>query len=134
MAAAERIVRDGGTIVMAAACADGVPAGGAFARLLAGASTPAELAGAGGGPELDRWQAQVLGPRARPGRGPPAQRRPRRGAIAGAPAGARSPTSTTAVATALERLGPEGAGRRHPRGPADRGHASPRPCEAATDP
>jgi nickel-dependent lactate racemase len=61
MAAAERIVRDGGTVVMAAACEDGVPAGGAFARLLAGASTPAELAGGGGGPELDRWQAQVLG-------------------------------------------------------------------------
>ncbi len=37
MAAAERIVRPGGIIVMAAACADGVPAGGAFARLLADA-------------------------------------------------------------------------------------------------
>ena len=61
MAAAERIVADGGTVVMAAACEDGVPAGGAFARLLAGATTPAELVGAGGGPELDRWQAQVLG-------------------------------------------------------------------------
>jgi nickel-dependent lactate racemase len=61
MAAAERIVRPGGIIVMAAACEDGVPAGGAFARLLAGASTPAELAGASGVPELDRWQAQVLG-------------------------------------------------------------------------
>ena len=46
---------------MAAACEDGVPAGGAFARLLAGADTPAQLVGAGGGPELDRWQAQVLG-------------------------------------------------------------------------
>ena len=61
MAAAERIVRDGGIIVMAAACGDGVPAGGAFARLLAGASTPADLAAATAEPELDRWQAQVLG-------------------------------------------------------------------------
>jgi len=61
MAAAARIVRDGGVIVMAAACEDGVPAGGAFARLLTGARSPAELAGDGGAPELDRWQAQVLG-------------------------------------------------------------------------
>jgi lactate racemase len=61
MAAAERIVRPGGIIVMAAACEDGVPAGGAFARLLAEARTPADLAGAAGAPELDRWQAQVLG-------------------------------------------------------------------------
>ena len=61
MAAAERIVRPGGIIVMAAACEDGVPADGAFARLLAAARTPADLAGAAGAPELDRWQAQVLG-------------------------------------------------------------------------
>jgi nickel-dependent lactate racemase len=61
MAAAERIVRPGGSIVMAAACDDGVPAGGAFARLLADACTPADLIGASGAPELDRWQAQVLG-------------------------------------------------------------------------
>jgi lactate racemase len=61
MAAAERIVRPGGIIIMAAACEDGVPADGAFARLLAEAGTPADLAGASGAPELDRWQAQVLG-------------------------------------------------------------------------
>ena len=61
MAAAERIVRPGGIIVMAAACEDGVPTGGAFARLLADARTPADLADASGRPELDRWQAQVLG-------------------------------------------------------------------------
>jgi lactate racemase len=61
MAAAERIVRPGGVIVMAAACEDGVPAGGGFARLLAEARTPADLAGASGVAELDRWQAQVLG-------------------------------------------------------------------------
>ncbi len=61
MAAAERIVREAGIVVMAAACEDGVPAGGSFARLLGEATTPAQLAGATGGPELDRWQAQVLG-------------------------------------------------------------------------
>ncbi len=61
MAAAERILRPGGVIVMAAACEDGIPAGGAFARLLAGARTPSDLLGTSGGPELDRWQAQVLG-------------------------------------------------------------------------
>jgi nickel-dependent lactate racemase len=61
MAAAERIVRDGGIVVMAAACEDGVPAHGAFARLLHEARLPADLAGASGGAELDRWQAQVLG-------------------------------------------------------------------------
>jgi hypothetical protein len=38
-----------------------VPAGGAFARLLSEAATPGDLIGAEGGPELDRWQAQVLG-------------------------------------------------------------------------
>ncbi len=61
MAAADRIVRDEGIVVMAAACEDGVPRGGAFARLLADATTPAELIGGQSGPELDRWQAQVLG-------------------------------------------------------------------------
>jgi lactate racemase len=61
LAAAERILRDRGIVVMAAACEDGVPAGGAFARLLAEAATPRDLIGANEGPELDRWQAQVLG-------------------------------------------------------------------------
>jgi nickel-dependent lactate racemase len=61
MAAAERILCDQGIVVMAAACEDGVPAGGSFARLLAEADTPHDLIGATGGPELDRWQAQVLG-------------------------------------------------------------------------
>jgi nickel-dependent lactate racemase len=61
MAAAERVVADGGIIVMGAACGDGVPEEGAFARILAAASTLAELVGAGGPGQLDRWQAQVLG-------------------------------------------------------------------------
>ena len=61
MAAADRIRREGATVLIAAACADGVPDGGAFARLLGAARTPAELVAASAGPELDRWQAQVLG-------------------------------------------------------------------------
>ena len=61
MAAAERVVRAGGTIVMAAECADGTPQGGAFARLLAEASGSDALGGADGPSETDRWQAQVLG-------------------------------------------------------------------------
>jgi nickel-dependent lactate racemase len=61
MAAAERVVADGGTVILAAACGDGVPTGGAFARLLAEAAGPADLAAAGGAGEPDRWQAQVMG-------------------------------------------------------------------------
>ena len=61
MAAADRILREGGTVVMAAACADGVPDDGAFARLLEESRTPGDLVASTAGPELDRWQAQVLG-------------------------------------------------------------------------
>ena len=61
MAAAERVVTDGGTVVVAAACADGIPAGGAFARLLDAAHRPEELDSAAGPSEPDRWQVQVLG-------------------------------------------------------------------------
>ena len=60
MAAAERIVRHGGIIIMAAACGDGIPADGAFAEVLSRSRTPGDLVEAAG-PELDRWQAQVLG-------------------------------------------------------------------------
>ena len=61
MAAAERVVRAGGTIVMAAECADGMPGGGAFARLLADAPGADALDGVEGPSETDRWQTQVLG-------------------------------------------------------------------------
>jgi nickel-dependent lactate racemase len=61
MAAAERVVADDGIVVLAAACADGVPAGGAFSRILDGASSAGDLVRPDGPGELDRWQAQVLG-------------------------------------------------------------------------
>ena len=55
LAAAERAVRPGGTIVAAAACVDGVPGGSAFAEML---SAPDFLAVPS---EHDQWQVQVLG-------------------------------------------------------------------------
>jgi len=61
MAAAERVVADGGTIIIAAACGDGIPDGGAFARILAEAHGPGDLAVTAGPSEVDRWQAQVMG-------------------------------------------------------------------------
>jgi lactate racemase len=60
MAAAERVVRDGGVIVMAAACGDGVPEG-AFADILRAGSSPEDLARPDGPSRQDGWQAQVLG-------------------------------------------------------------------------
>ncbi len=60
MAAAERVVRDGGVIVMAAACDDGVPEG-AFARILRDSSSAEELVRPDGPARQDGWQAQVLG-------------------------------------------------------------------------
>ncbi len=60
MAAAERVVRDGGIIIMAAACGDGMPEG-AFADILAAGASPDELARPGGRAHQDGWQAQVLG-------------------------------------------------------------------------
>ena len=60
LAAAERVVADGGVIVMAAACADGVPGDGAFARILESASSIEELARPAGPAQVDGWQSQVL--------------------------------------------------------------------------
>jgi nickel-dependent lactate racemase len=60
MAAAERVVRAGGVIVLAAACGDGVPEG-AFAHILRAGSSPDELARPDGPSRQDGWQAQVLG-------------------------------------------------------------------------
>lgn len=61
MAAAERLLRPGGSIVMASACTDGIPAAGAFAAHLLAATSPAALAAPGAEASPDLWQAQVLG-------------------------------------------------------------------------
>ena len=60
MAAAERVVRGGGTIVMAAACTDGIPSGSPFARVLDEAAAPGDFDAVEAPPGQDRWQAQVL--------------------------------------------------------------------------
>jgi nickel-dependent lactate racemase len=59
MAAAERIVTPGGTIIVAAACGDGIPDEGEFGRLLATTSSAEDLLRLPSG--HDQWQAQVLG-------------------------------------------------------------------------
>jgi lactate racemase len=61
MAAAERVVDEGGEILVAAECRDGVPDEGDFGRILAASSGPAELVDETAPKQLDRWQAQVLG-------------------------------------------------------------------------
>jgi nickel-dependent lactate racemase len=59
MTAAERIVRDGGSIVCAAACGDGIPDDGGFGRLLAAATSVDDLLAP---PSThDQWQVQILG-------------------------------------------------------------------------
>ena len=60
--AAAGIVRDGGTIILAAACEDGLPAHGRYADLLAGSAGPVDfLARLSSGEiaERDQWQVQV---------------------------------------------------------------------------
>jgi nickel-dependent lactate racemase len=62
MSAAARLVRDGGAIVMAAACADGLPDHGRYAALLAEAGSPArmlEMLAEPGFCEPDQWQVQI---------------------------------------------------------------------------
>jgi nickel-dependent lactate racemase len=63
LAAAERIVKPGGTIVLAAGCADGLPEHGLFGDLLAASSSLQELAAltAPSQPTRpDQWQVQIL--------------------------------------------------------------------------
>jgi nickel-dependent lactate racemase len=63
MAAAERVVRPDGTVVIAAECADGLPAHGSFAQVLGAADSPSallELIGRPGFAVPDQWQVQVL--------------------------------------------------------------------------
>ena len=57
MSAAERVVREGGVVVCAARCGDGLPDGD-FAERLAAASTPEDLLAAPSA--QDQWQVQVL--------------------------------------------------------------------------
>jgi nickel-dependent lactate racemase len=61
MAAAERVVVDGGSIVLAAECRDGLPQEGDFAGLVESATGPDELVDPQRPRQLDRWQVQVLG-------------------------------------------------------------------------
>lgn len=62
MSAAARIVREGGDIILAAACWDGLPQHGAYARLLRESGTPAvlyERMRAPGFRSPDQWQALI---------------------------------------------------------------------------
>ena len=106
MAAAERIVRDGGIVVMAAACEDGVPAGGAFARLLGEATTPAATRrGDAAAPSSTAGRPRCSAGCSPGPRSSSTARASSRGAIADAllvPA----PDLDGAVASALRRLGP----------------------------
>ena len=96
MAAAERVVAPGGIIILAAACGDGVPADGAFARIVAasverrgadpspGPGPARRLAGPGAraGPRARRGLDPRRGPdrrRGRPGPADPGPRPERRG-------------------------------------------------------
>ena len=118
MAAAERIVRDGGIIVMAAACGDGVPAGGAFARLLAGASIAGRpRRGLGGNPSSTAGRPRCSGRVLAARRGAPAQ--PRVWTTVRSPPPCCVPAADLdgAVADALARLGPGARVAVIPEGP-----------------
>ena len=62
ISAASRIVRAGGAIIIAAACADGLPDGGRFAELLEAAGSPQaalDMLAQPGFSEPDQWQVQI---------------------------------------------------------------------------
>jgi nickel-dependent lactate racemase len=62
MSAAAQVVRDGGAIIMAAACEDGLPGHGRYAALLAEAGSPwavLEMIARPGFSEHDQWQVQI---------------------------------------------------------------------------
>lgn len=64
MSLAAQIVKDGGTIIMASECRDGIPDHGLFGDLLKDADSTEELLGKINEPDfkkLDQWQVQVLG-------------------------------------------------------------------------
>lgn len=63
MSAAARIVADGGTIITASECRDGIPDHGSFGELLRGGDSPRaiiEWIRNLESPRLDQWQAQIL--------------------------------------------------------------------------
>ena len=63
ISAAARIVGDGGTIVVASECSDGIPDHGNFAQIMRDSASPADVIGsiqALERPILDQWQAQIL--------------------------------------------------------------------------
>jgi lactate racemase len=62
ISAAAEVVRDGGTIICAAECRDGLPDHGSYAQLLASQDTPAQLLAAIEASSVtvpDQWQVQV---------------------------------------------------------------------------
>lgn len=62
MSAAARIVKPGGTIILAAECREGVPAGSPFDRLLSSAASPEEFLArlaAPGFAVAEQWQVQI---------------------------------------------------------------------------
>jgi nickel-dependent lactate racemase len=62
MSAANQVVRDGGAIIIAAACQDGLPDHGRYAALLAEAGSPQrmlEMIARPGFSEPDQWQVQI---------------------------------------------------------------------------
>ena len=63
ISAAARIVADGGTILVASECSDGVPDHGNFAEIMREGTSPADVLAsihALDRPILDQWQAQIL--------------------------------------------------------------------------
>ena len=105
MAAAERMVPPGGIIVMAAACGDGVPAGGAFARILAGARSL--------GRPRRRFGPSGTGPLAGPGARPGARAGPR--STCTPTASPTAPFRTALIRPAPDLDGAVAAGARTPR-------------------
>ena len=62
MTAAGRIVKEGGLVILACECSDGVPADSPFERLLCDVDSAEEILGilsAGGAPRAEQWQAQI---------------------------------------------------------------------------
>ena len=63
MSAAEQVVKQGGTIIMASECSDGVPDHGNFREMLRQGKTPQELMAIihqAREPILDQWEVQIL--------------------------------------------------------------------------